>query len=249
MENPDWKAIAHEYATTNLSLAALAKKYDLSVSTVRSRKNRENWTKQIGAQKINKRIMEQSARKLIKERVEVLNPEVVVNIAPTHAVGERKIYAKPIKNAPWLKYLPEDVVEMMKSMEEANPIDILYDQIRMQWSMIIRAQEIMYVSDQLDTDRFKTKSSMDSDTYEVHTAWDKHGKFMNAMATAQKELRFLIQQFMELAPVEDERRARIKNIEVNTELAEQRVKALKGATKDTAMLDVLINAVTGGQPQ
>lgn len=245
----DWKAIQHEYETTNLSMQALADKYGVNISTVRSRKKRDEWTKQIGAQKINKRIMQQTAKKLIKERVEVLSPEIVVNIEATHQKGERKIYAKPVKNAPWLKYLPDDVVEMMRSMEEVNPIDILYDQIRMQWTMIIRAQEIMYVSDQLDTDRFKTKSSLESDTYEVHTAWDKHGKFMQAMAGAQKELRYLIQQFMELAPVEDERRARIKNIEVNTELAEQRVKALKGATKDTAMLDVLIGAMTGGQPQ
>lgn len=243
-----WHLIKDEWETTNIQLTDLAAKHGLSVNTVRSRKAREGWERDGSLETTPTAIVKQAAKQAIKERIEVLKPEVVVNIEPIHK-GEAKNYARPVKNAPWLKYLPEDVVELMKSMEETNPIDILYDQIRMQWAMIIRAQEIMYVADQLDTDRFKTKSSMESDTYEVHTAWDKHGKFMSTMAAAQKELRYLIQQFMELAPVEDERRARIKNIEVNTELAEQRVKALKGATKDTAMLDVLINAVTGGQPQ
>lgn len=242
----NWAAIKDDWETTDITIPELAVKYRVKESTVRSRKSRYRWEKLEGAASPQP---EQKITATLKQLADgqeelIIQPEIVVKPRETNA--KKRNYARNVVNSPWLKYLPDEVVEMMRKMEQADPLDILYDQIRLQWTMIIRAQEIMYVSDKTDTDKFKTSSSMESDSWEVHTAWDKQGKFMTAMSSAQKELRFLIQQFMDIAPIEDERRARIKAIEATTELTEQRIKALKGATKDTAMLDVLIGAMTGG---
>lgn len=244
----NWAAMKDEWETTDITLVDLARKHRVKHGTVKSRKAREKWEKLEGAAlKPNEpKVVVNVEEGLNGDDRVVIKPEIVVTPRQKQPSRKRN-YARTATNSPWLAYMPDDVVELMRKMELADPLDILYDQIRLQWTMIVRAQEIMYVSDQTDIDKFKTSSSMESDSWEVHTSWDKYGKFMQTMSAAQKELRFMIQQFMDIAPVEDERRARIKAIEATTELTEQRIKALKGNVKDTTMLEVLIGAMEGVQ--
>lgn len=242
----NWAEVRQDWESSDITLKELAHKYTLKMTTLRSRKSRENWTKLEGAPKKPASPKMTTTIEQIAgggEQV-IVKPEIIV----TPRQPQKRNYKRTAVNAPWLKYLPDDVVELMKKMEVTEPLDILYDQIRLQWTMIVRGQEIMYVSDQTDIDKFKTSASMESDSWEIHTSWDKYAKFMQAMSAANKELRFLIQQFMDIAPVEDERRARIKAIEATTELTEQRIKALKGNVKDTTMLEVLIGAMEGAKP-
>lgn len=227
----NWLAIKDEWEGTKINLKDLAEKHGLSVSTVRSRKAREEWCKY--------EVVDATVRPVLTKKI--IEPEKVTK------VKQGNIVARPRKDSPWLKFLPDEMVKVMETMESIDPLDILYDQIRIQWAIILRAQEIMFVADQTDIDKFKTAASMESDSWEIHTAWDKHGKFMSQLSTAQKELRGLIKEFMTIAPVEDERRIRIRNMEANTEFTELRSKALKGNVKDTSMLEVLIGAVTGGE--
>ncbi|AUR81226.1 terminase small subunit [Bacillus phage Carmen17] len=243
----NWAAMKDEWETTDITLVDLARKHRVKHGTVKSRKAREKWEKLEGAAlKPNEpKVVVNVEEGLNGDDRVIIKPEIVVT--PRQKQPSRRNYARTAVNSPWLAYMPDDVVELMRKMEQADPLDILYDQIRLQWSMIVRGQEIMYVSDQTDIDKFKSSLSDTGLSYEIHTSWDKYGKFMSAMSTAQKELRFLIQQFMDIAPVEDERRARIKAIEATTELTEQRIKALKGNTKDTTMLNVLIGAMEGVQ--
>lgn len=49
----DWDTVKHEYETTTATLAALAEKYQVKATTLRSRKNREHWqraTKKVATQ-------------------------------------------------------------------------------------------------------------------------------------------------------------------------------------------------------
>lgn len=229
----NWDAVRTEWETTPIGDKELAKKHGLNINTFRSRKSRDGWVRMAG-------IHEATVRPILTERVEVISPEVVAKIQEN-----TRIVHRPRKDSPWLKFLPDEMTRVMETMTDVDPLDILYDQIRIQWSIILRAQEIMFVQDQLDTDRFKTSDGMESTGYEIHTSWDKHGKFMTQLSSAQKELRELIKQFMTTAPVEDERRARLINLEANTEFTQLRSKALRGATKDTSMLNVLIDAMGG----
>ena len=43
------------------------------------------------------------------------------------------------------KYLPEETLDLMKEINEKSQLDILWEQITIQYAAIIRAQQIMYV--------------------------------------------------------------------------------------------------------
>ncbi|MDI6582575.1 hypothetical protein QL294_22365, partial [Bacillus subtilis] len=44
-------------------------------------------------------------------------------------------------------FLPEESLEIMEEIQERSPADMIWDQIQIQYSAIIRAQKIMFVSD------------------------------------------------------------------------------------------------------
>lgn len=229
----NWHDIRTEWETTDITFGDLAEKHGVKLNTLRSRRTRDKWKRIENPKPAD----EYKPKKKPSEVVEIMKPEIVVNVPNTPTVR------KPRKNSPWLKHIPFEVLDIMQDMEEVDPLDILYDQIRLQWSIIVRAQEIMFVEDKDDTTKFKSASSMESDSWEIHAAWDKHGKFMTQITAAQKELRGLIKEFMTIAPVEDERRLRMAQIQASTELTQLTAKKLKGEAKDTSLLDVLIGAV------
>lgn len=241
----NWEAIRQEWESTSISLNAIAAKYDVKPSTLKSRKVREKWEKQgnVTPAKAVKAVKERIEKRV--EKVEIVEAPRVVNVPSKKPRNKGKL--KPSVNSPWLKHLPEETLELIEEMELLDPLDVLYDQIRLQWAMIVRSQEIMFVMDREDTTKFISTNGAESTGYDIHAAWDKQGKFMTSMTAAQKELRYLIQQFMDLVPVDDERRARVANIEANTELVKERTKLLQGNTKDPSMLNVLIEAMQGGQ--
>lgn len=236
----DWIAIRAEWENSNITLSALAARHGVSAGTVKSRKSREKWQRAEKPKPTREELLKKEERKL--EILEATQVAKVPRLKPKDRAG----HLKPSVNSPWLKHLPTETLELMKEMELVDPLDILYDQIRLQWAVIVRAQEIMFVEDIDDTTKFISSNGAESTGYDIHAAWDKHGKFMSVLSNAQKELRYLIQQFMDLVPVDDERRARVANIEANTELVKERTKLLQGNTKDPSMLNVLIDAMTGG---
>src|SRR5690625_6299623 len=59
------------------------------------------------------------------------------------------------------KYLPDETLEIMNSINEIKPLDILWTNIKMQFASIIRAQQIMFVDNKEDHTTFKTKERSD----------------------------------------------------------------------------------------
>ncbi|BDB93795.1 hypothetical protein BSG8_25470 [Bacillus subtilis subsp. natto] len=45
------------------------------------------------------------------------------------------------------KFLPKDTLSIMKEIKERSPVDMIWNQIQIQYVAIIRAQKIMFVSD------------------------------------------------------------------------------------------------------
>lgn len=43
------------------------------------------------------------------------------------------------------KFLPEETLEIMEAMNERSPVDLIWDQIQIQYAAIIRAQRIIHV--------------------------------------------------------------------------------------------------------
>lgn len=142
------------------------------------------------------------------------------------------------------KYLPEETVSIIQEMP-SDPLDVLWDQIQIAYAAIIRAQQIMYVRDRDDMTKEKTMSGETADAWEVQQAWDKQGKFLQAQARAQSELRSLIKQYDELLHkrwdlATEEQKARIAQIKAQTD-------KLKGTDNDAELnrLDEVLNEIKG----
>ncbi|NWL87565.1 hypothetical protein DMN77_08100 [Paenibacillus sp. 79R4] len=135
------------------------------------------------------------------------------------------------------KYFPEDALEIMEQLAERSPLDMLWDQITIQYTAIIRAQQIMYVRDKEDmTKEVKKTETVDTDGFssekeewEIQFAWDKQATFLTAQSRAMSTLQSLIKQYEDMCRqgnADEEQQLRIKKIKGEVALLEQQ------ATKD-----------------
>ena len=165
-----------------------------------------------------------------------------------NAVGNNGGAPEQNKNAEkfgfFSKYLPEETVSIIQEMP-TDPLDVLWDQIQIAYAAIIRAQQIMYVRDRDDMTKEKTMSGETADAWEVQQAWDKQGKFLQAQARAQSELRSLVKQYDELLHkrwdlASDEQKARIAQIKAQTD-------KLKGTDNEEELsrLDQVLSEIKG----
>lgn len=119
------------------------------------------------------------------------------------------------------KYLPEETRELIEEIQTKDEIDILWEQISIQYAAIIRAQRIMYVKDKNEIIKeLKKEESSDygqKTEWEFQFAWDRQATFLNAQSRAMGELRSLIKQYdsmvnNNLELVTEEQRLRIEKI-------------------------------------
>lgn len=119
----------------------------------------------------------------------------------------------------YAKWLPAETMEIMQCIEHSNPIDLLWDNIQLQYAAIIRGQRLWYVKNQEDVTTTKIAESDSqfggSEKWEVQQAWDKHSSFIQAQSRAMKTLESMIKQYDELTRSElatEEQRARIDKL-------------------------------------
>ena len=168
-----------------------------------------------------------------------------------NAVGNNGGAPEQNKNAEkfgfFSKYLPEETVSIIQEMP-TDPLDVLWDQIQIAYAAIIRAQQIMYVRDRDDKtiEKIEEKDgNVIGERWEVQHVWDKQGKFLQAQARAQSELRSLIKQYDELLHkrwdlASDEQKARIAQIKAQTD-------KLKGTDNEAELsrLDQVLSEIKG----
>lgn len=149
-----------------------------------------------------------------------------------NAVG----HGAPVKNKNaethgfFSKYLPEETLDIIQDIETKAPLDMLWDQITIQYAAIIRAQKIMHVEskDEMIKELKKTKDSWgdkgssEEKEYEFQFAWDRQATFLNAQSRAMSELRNLIKQYDETLHknwdlATDEQKARIEKLKIDIE--------------------------------
>lgn len=124
------------------------------------------------------------------------------------------------------KYLPDETFELVEEIQEKTPLDILLEQITIQYAAIIRAQKIMYVKDKNEMIK-ELKKHKDTEfgeevEYEFQFAWDRQATFLSAQSRAMSELRSSIKQayvFMNENPelVTEEQKARIGYLKARTD--------------------------------
>ena len=123
------------------------------------------------------------------------------------------------KHGFFTKYLPPETLEIMQAIESKSPLDILWDQIMIQYTAIIRAQQIMYVRDREDMTKEQTLSGDTSDAWEVQQAWDKQANFLQAQSKAMTALNGMIKQYEDMLKKDlatEEQRARIDKLKAET---------------------------------
>lgn len=138
--------------------------------------------------------------------------------------GAPKKNSNAEKHGLFRKYLPEETFFIIQEMPE-DPLDVLWDQIQIAYAAIIRAQQIMYVSDREDKtiEKIEEKSgNVIGESWEVQQAWDKQANFLKSQARAQSELRSMIKQYNELLHdnwelATEEQKARVRKLEAETE--------------------------------
>jgi uncharacterized protein YjcR len=125
---------------------------------------------------------------------------------------------KAEKHGFFSKWLPSETMEIIGCIEHSDPIDLLWDNIQLQYAAIIRAQNLMYVRDQEDKTIEQVVNStgkVSSQTWEVQQAWDKHANFLQAQSRAMKTLESMIKQYDELtrsSMATEEQRVRIDKL-------------------------------------
>lgn len=203
----------------------IATKHDVSINTVKSWQRRHNWTR-----------IKKSAPKNSRGAPKG-NKNAVGHGAP-------KGSQNALKHGLFAKYLPQGVHEIYEQLADKQPIDILWENIQLTYANLLHAQRILYVQDVDDTTTMLIASTAKGgESYEVHTAWDKQGKALAAIARIQSELRNMIKTYDELTRsslATEEQRLRIEILKSKLPDNEPEnihddgfIKALEGIVEET----------------
>lgn len=196
----NWE-LAYEDYKAGMKRKDIAQKYNVSINTVKSWKQR-HWNKKEGAPPKRKKgapLKNKNASGRTPKKDENQNAR---------------------KHGFFSKWLPEEVNQIIGEMPE-DPLDILWSNIQLQLAAIIRAQNIMYVHDKKDMTKEVSMRGDDVVSYDVQQAWDKQANFMSAQSRAMKTLESMIRQYDELLH---------KNWELATEEQKARINQLKAQT-------------------
>lgn len=201
----------------------LAEKYGVSINTIKSWKKRHGWERKKGAPK--------------RKSVHTKKGGQPGNV---NALGNSG-GAAPIRNQNakthgfYSKHMPAEAFEIMQDIQEFSPVDLLWEQIQIQFTAIVRAQKIMFVEskDEMIKELKKKKSvvsdsaDIEEEEYEFQFAWDRHATFLNAQSRAMSELRGLIKQFDNIAHEKDERRLKLEQMRLNIDKTKAEVEKME----------------------
>ncbi|HKM28109.1 MAG TPA: phage terminase small subunit [Anaerovoracaceae bacterium] len=141
------------------------------------------------------------------------------------------------------KWLPEETQKIMGELTSISPLDLLWNNIILQIAAIIRAQNIMHVTDKdeiikeiikhkaSETERenedSNSKSTKEETEYAFQFAWDRQATFMNAQSRAYTTLNSMLKQYDEMLHknwdlATEEQKARIAMLNKQAEAKEEK---------------------------
>lgn len=176
-----WLDIKKDYLKRTVNgekvvLSQLAKEHGVKASTLRSRKNRENWddflksvatefkenNKSVATGKVEENNQKSKTgnrqkqntdtdidRANLNRRINMLGNTNAINNKGGPGAKKGNKYAE--KHGFYSEYLPEETMALFNDLEEMNELDLLWDSIKLKYAAIIRAQKIMFVADKNDT--------------------------------------------------------------------------------------------------
>ncbi|HHT7773549.1 TPA: phage terminase small subunit [Streptococcus suis] len=188
----------------NIELVEIAERLGVSAGTVRGWKSKDKWEPKIKG----------TFQKKNTERSK--NPRGAPK-GSKNALGHGapKGNTNALKHGLFSKYLPQEVYEIAQELSDKQPIDLLWENITLTYANLLHAQRILFVQDVEDNTELISGDGLKGTTYEHHTAWDKQGKALAAIAKTQGELRQMIKAYDELSRsplVTEEQRLRIDTL-------------------------------------
>ncbi|MFR3499701.1 MAG: phage terminase small subunit [Paraclostridium bifermentans] len=188
----------------NIDLVEIANILNISPGTVRGWKNKDAWEEKLNG------TFQKNKQNAPKEK---------------RTKGGQPKNKNAEKFGFFSKYLPKETLDLMNEISEKTQLDILWDQITIQYAAIIRAQQIMYVENKdemiKELKKHETNEYGEKIEYEFQFAWDRQATFLNAQSRAMGELRSLIKQYETMVNsnwelVTEEHKARLELIKAQT---------------------------------
>lgn len=207
----------------NIDLVEIANILNISPGTVRGWKNKDAWEEKLNG------TFQKNKQNAPKEK---------------RTKGGQPKNKNAEKFGFFSKHLPKETLDLMKEISEKTQLDILWDQITIQYAAIIRAQQIMYIENKdemiKELKKHETNEFGEKIEYEFQFAWDRQATFLNAQSRAMGELRSLIKQYdamvnANLELVTEEQKLRIDKLRTE-------VKKLSGDNKDNNITIKVVRA-------
>lgn len=201
----------------NIENRQIAKILDISEKTVSGWKCKDHWQDKLNGV-LQKNNMEYSKR---KKGGQPKNK---------NSKGHVSSVPKGNKNAEthgfFSKIFPPETIEIVEDIMVKDPLDMLWENIIIQYTAIARSQRIMDVKNKEDMtkvlkrERESTGETSDSweKEYELQFAWDKQANFLQAQSRAMKTLESMIKQYDELLKsnlATEEQKLRIEKLKVD----------------------------------
>ncbi|MDQ0176003.1 phage terminase small subunit [Bacillus chungangensis] len=214
----------------------IAEKYGVSLNTVKSWKQRYGWNRNKGA----------PSKKSVHTKKRGA-PKGNINAKGKKGGAAPKGNSNAVTHGLFAKYLPAETLEIMEAMEERSPADLIFDQIMIQYAAIIRAQQIMHVTDKdemikeikKEKESWGDGSGSHETEWDFQFAWERQATFLNAQSRAMSEFRSLIKQFNEMAHEDDERRLKLEQMQLNIKKTKAEVEKISTGTDDKP-IEILI---------
>jgi phage terminase small subunit len=241
----DKKEIRYEYESSAISLKDLAEKHAINYQTLKSWKSRDQWSKVATKSK-------KDATKKTKKgatNFQKLQPEKGSLIGNKNAVGNRGNSNPPnqfterntaaVKHGLYRTYLPDDdeARQIYDSIDDISPMDMLWENIKLKFTSIMRAQKIMFVKNkeemikELKKQKFEVVETKTEDgtsfeqvvteeEWEFQFAWDRQATFLNAQSRAMSTLTSMMNKYEEMCRSDwsdEEQRLRLDKLKTEIE--------------------------------
>lgn len=224
---------------------ALSEKNGISINTIKS------WIKREKAKQENEK---KGASQIKKGAPPKRKKGAPIGNKNAQGAGAPERNKNAEKHGFYSKYLPEEVITIIKDIEEKEPLEILWENIQISYAAILRAQKIMYVSGKEEMIKEIKKISKGDKKNEVEWefqfSWDRQSTFLTAQSRAMAELRSQIKQYDDMLHanwenVTEEQKARISKIKAETE----RIQTENNSSNGNDIVDDWIATVVGEIPE
>ena len=200
------EAVKRDYIKGGMSLKDLAKKYNVKINTIKTWRSRYGWKRE-------------------------KSPFEGNNFAVRNRGGAPKGNMNGAKHGLFAKFIPPETLEAMEAIDDKDPLDILWDQIKIQYAAILRSQSIMFVTSKDELikvqSRLREGGNMKEIQWEIQFAWDRQATFLNAQSRAISELRSTIRQYVDMTYDTDERKLKLRQMQINIRKVKTEIKKLQ----------------------